>query len=79
MIVLFIQYGKALDKRGYLMILEGYFFLFFIETLCCDSSSEPSRRDGSDEGSQLCFYAELTKGIPYYHQILTLNWTDYGI
>ena len=36
-----------------------------IETICCDPSSEPSRRDGSDESSQhLFFYAELTKIIP---------------
>ena len=28
------------------------FFLFLIETICCDPSSEPSRRDSSDEGSQ---------------------------
>ena len=27
------------------MILKGYFFLFLIETICCDPSSEPSRRD----------------------------------
>ena len=34
------------------MIIEGYCFLFLIETICCDPSSEPSLRDGSDEGSQ---------------------------
>ena len=32
---------RALDKREYLMIIEGYFFLFLIETICCDPSSEP--------------------------------------
>ena len=32
------------------MIIEGY-FLFLIETICCDPSSESSHRDGSDEGS----------------------------
>ena len=32
------------------MIIDGYFVLFLIETICCDPSSEPSRRDGSDEG-----------------------------
>ena len=37
------------------MIIEGYFFLFLIETICYDPSSEPSRRDGSDEGSQRMF------------------------
>ena len=34
---------RALDKREYLMIIEGYFFLFLIETKCCDLSSELSR------------------------------------
>ena len=43
------------------MIPEGYFFLFVIEIICNDPSSEPSR-DGSDEGSQHMFNnIELTK------------------
>ena len=50
------------------MITNGYFFLFLIE-ITCDPSSEPSRRDGSDEGSQQRFCAEMTKN---YHQILLL-------
>ena len=54
------------------MITEGYFVLFLIETICCDPSSEPSHRDGSDERSQHMFYAELSKIILNYHQILTL-------
>ena len=53
------------------MITEGKLFLFFIDT-CCDPSSELSRQDGSDEGSQHMFYAELIKSIPNYHQILRL-------
>ena len=32
------------------MIIEGYFFFFLIETLCCDPSSELAQSDGSDEG-----------------------------
>ena len=59
---------RVLDKRVYLMI---FFFLSLIETICCDPSAEPFR-DGSDEGSQHKFYAELTKNIPNYHQILLL-------
>ena len=51
------------------MIIEGYFFLFLIETICCDPSSEPSRRI---EGSQRMFLTELTKNIHNYHQILPL-------
>ena len=58
---------RALDKREYLMII----FLFLIKTICCDPSSEPSPQDGSDEGNNMCFFAELTKFIPNYHQILT--------
>ena len=27
-------------------------FLFFNENICCDPSLEPSRRDGSNDGSQ---------------------------
>ena len=39
----------------YLMI----FFLFLMETICCDPSSEPSRRDGSDEGLQHMFSCRI--------------------
>ena len=34
--------GRALDKRAYLMIIEGQCCLFLIETICCDPSSEMS-------------------------------------
>ena len=61
---------KALDKKEYLMIIEGQCFLYLIETICCDPSSEISHQDGSHEGLQHIFYAELTKVIPNYHQIL---------
>ena len=46
------------------MIIEGYVFLFLIEIICCDPSSEPSRRDGSDGRSQLMFCAESTEIVP---------------
>ena len=48
-------------------------FLFLIKTVCCDPSSELSRRDGSDDGHNICFQAELTNIIPSYHQILVLT------
>ena len=48
-------------------------FLFLIKTVCCDPSSELSRRDGSDEGHKTCFKAEITKITPNYHQILLLT------
>ena len=35
------------------------FFLFLMETICCDPSSEPSRRDGSDEGLQHMFSCRI--------------------
>ena len=40
------------------MIIEGQFFLFLIETVGCDSSSELFHQDGSDEGQQHIFYAK---------------------
>ena len=54
------------------MIIEGLFFLFLIETIYCDPSSERSRQDSSGEGSQDMFCAELTKIIPNYREILPL-------
>ena len=61
-------------------LLLELLFLFLIETIfcdpqlncLCDPSSEPSQQDASDEGPQHVFYAELTKIIPNYHQILLL-------
>ena len=37
------------------------FFLFLIETICCDPSSERSRRDGSDEVSHRIFLCRINK------------------
>ena len=48
-------------------------FLYLIKTVCCDPSSEMSPRDGSDEGHNIYFQAELTKIIPSYHQIILLT------
>ena len=45
------------------MIIERHFFLFLIESICCDPSSEPSRRDGSDKGSQHMFVCRMKKKI----------------
>ena len=46
------------------MIIEGYFFLFLFKTLFCYPSSEPSRRDGSDEESQHWFKCRTDKNYP---------------
>ena len=62
------EHSRALDKRENLMI--NNFFLFLIETICCNPSSEPSRQDGSDEGSQHMFLCRIKRIIPNYHQIL---------
>ena len=43
------------------MIIEGKFFLFLIETICCDPSSEPSHQDGSNEGSQYTVLCRIKK------------------
>ena len=42
---------KAPDKRG----VKKLFFLFPSKNICCDPSLEPSRRDGSNDGSQNMF------------------------
>ena len=39
---------------------------------CCGPSFELSRRDGQMRGHNICFYAELTKIILTYHQLLHL-------
>ena len=45
-------------------VFDDNFFLFLIETISCDPSSEPSRRDGSDEGSQPMFLCRNNKNYP---------------
>ena len=49
------------------------FSLFLIETICCDPSSEPSRQDGSDEGSQHTFLWRINKN----HPLLSPNTLSY--
>ena len=43
---------RALDKRAYLVVIRDNFCKFWKKNIFCDPSSEPSRWDGSDEGSQ---------------------------
>ena len=47
--------------------------LILYRNICCDPSSEPSRRDGSDEGSQ---HMVLMKNKKKYHQILPLIYSS---
>ena len=46
------------------MILRNIFLLILHKNLCCDPSSEPSRRDGSDEGSQHMVSMRNKKNYP---------------
>ena len=61
--------SRALDKREYLVIIREIFLLTLHKTICCDPSSEPSHRDGSDEGSQHMVSMRNKKN---YHQILLI-------
>ena len=47
------------------MIIEGKFFLFLIETICCGPSSEPSEMVQMT-GHNICFNVELTRIINEY-------------
>ena len=53
-----------LQIRGALRIIQRYFFLFLKENICCDTSLEPSRRDGSNDGSQYMFLWRNTANYP---------------
>ena len=51
------------------MIIRDNFCFFCINNIFCDPSSEPSQRDGSDEGSQHMVLMRYKKN---YHQVLSL-------
>ena len=46
------------------MIISGKFFLFLIKTVYCDPSSELSRQDDSDTGSQHMVLCRINKNYP---------------
>ena len=52
-------------ERGFLVIIRDNFWLFLHKNIhvCCDPSSEPSRRDGSDKGSQNMVSVRSKKNI----------------
>ena len=57
------------------MIIEGYFLLFLIETICCEVVKPHLNclvETVHMRGYNRCFLAELTEIIPNYHQILPL-------
>ena len=47
-----------LQIRGDIEHNSKMIFLFLEENICCDPSLEPSQRDGSNDGSQVCFFTE---------------------
>ena len=55
------------------------FFLFLNENICCDYSLEPSRRDGSDEGHNICLNGEIWKIVPNFSLLafLILSTAEY--
>ena len=54
---------KLIFKPGRALV-KMVIFLFLIETICCDPSSEPSQRDGSYEGSEHIFLLRINKNYP---------------
>ena len=54
----------ALAKREYLVIIRDNFVQILVKNICCDPSSEPSGRDGSDEGSQHMVSFKNKKNYP---------------
>ena len=62
------QRYRALDKREDLMII----FLILIETISLTPHLNHLAEMVQMRGHSMCFYAELTKNIPNYHQILPL-------
>ena len=53
-----------LQIRGTLSNNSKIFFLFLNENICCVPSLEPSRRDGSNEESQLMFLWKNKENYP---------------
>ena len=48
-----LSWPQSLPKR--VIPMRDIFSYLSLETICCDASSEPSHRDGSDKGSQHMF------------------------
>ena len=65
----FLSCIRALDKGEYLVIIRDIVLLILHKNVCCDSSSELSQQDGTDEGSQ---HIALMRNRKNYHQILPL-------
>ena len=55
------------------MIIQGKYFLFPTETICCAPQLSRLVEKIQMRAHNICFYAELTKIIPNYHQICLLS------
>ena len=44
-----------------MVIIQWSFFLFLIENVCCGPSLEPTCRDSSNEGHNICLYGIIRK------------------
>ena len=54
------------------MIIKGYFFLFLIKPYVVTPHLNRLNETVQMRGQNICFYAELTKIVPYYQQLLLL-------
>ena len=61
-----------LDKREYLMITRDDFSYFSLKSYVVTPHLNCLVKTVQMMGHNICFYAELTKIIPNYHQILPL-------
>ena len=63
-------------SEGVTGTISGYFSLFRHLNICCDPPLEPSRRDGSNEGSQHMFLMRNQKIIRNLSSIPILIWSS---
>ena len=71
----FVQF-RALNKEYLGRIRDKFSNCFVISAhkICCDPSSEPSRQDGSDDGSQHTFSVRNKKNYPS----VIIKYSSYG-
>ena len=61
--------SRALDKRSYLMIIEDNFSYFSLKLYVVTPHLNRLNETVQMRGHKVCFYTELTKIFPNYHQI----------
>ena len=67
-----IEIIRALDKKEYLVVIWGIFFSFLTELYVVNPHLNRLDETVQMKCHNICFYAELTKIIPNYHQIIPL-------